>query len=193
MNLSNFNFRDSKKYWLLSEDIPDIPVVDVQILQLVNSNFALPFVFTGSALLSIEGQQITRELSSTAGRCLGGGVLASRDIEWLSSGKIGSQPGDYIPPKKWLSVSKEPQSTLPSEWIAFEYGFILRSPYGQYFGKKWDDVRAISRVRTQVTDWHVRFDADWDSECTSVYAQANAEGMLTIITIANLVGVNNYI
>jgi len=189
MNADEIKFKTSSKFWLLDPSIPRIPSMNLRQLQHVNQKYRLPFVYTDSCLLVPSSQILVDTLIDSAGRCLGGGVIASRDLEWLSKGKNGNQPGDYIPPRTFLSKSKAPQSLLSSEWIALEYGLILKSPFGQLFGKKWDEISGIFKVRSQGNDWHIRFDSNWDESCASIHAQANKQGIQTILSIAKLVGV----
>ena len=127
-----------------------------------------------------------------AGRCLGGGVLASRDLEWLAGGKTGSKPGDYVPTKSFFGSSKEPQSVLPSEWIAFEYGLLLRAPFGPAFVSSWDDVLSMAKVRNQGTDTHIRVDGYFENPGETIFAQANQNGINDLMKIAEVAGVLVY-
>jgi hypothetical protein len=183
------SLRGSKKYWILNSSIPDIEVPRVEFVQQVNMAFSIPFGYTGIALLSPEGQMYAKSLHEDAGRCLGGGVLASRDLEWIAEGKSGNQPGDYVPIKKVFVTSKEPQSRLASEWIAFEYGLLLRAPFGNALLSPWDAVLSIAKVRSQGNDTHIRIDGQFGGEMITIFAQANSHGIETLLTIAHLAGV----
>jgi len=161
MTESESSLRGSKKHWLLDAAIPDIHSPNSKLISQVNTAFKIPFGYTGTALLSPEGQMYAHSLNEIAGRCLGGGVLASRDLEWIGTGKNGTKPGDYVPTKGFLGLSKEPQSVLPSEWIAFEYGLLLRAPFGSALVSSWDNVLSLAKVRSQGKDTHIRIDRDF--------------------------------
>lgn len=193
MSESQGYLKGSKRHWILDASIPDIQYANAQLVKQINSTFRIPFLYTGVALLSPEGQAYASKLLELAGRCLGGGVLASRDLEWIASGKIGDKPGDYVPGKSFFGTSKEPQSVLPSEWIAFEYGLLLRGPYGKALLSSWDDVLAVAKVRTQGMDTHIRIDGDFGGLGTVIFAQANSHGMSDLLKISSLVGVLVYI
>ena len=187
-----FTLKDSKRYWLLNEKIPDINFMDPQYVRSVNQRFRIPFTYTGVVLLSPQGQLYALNLREAGGRSLGGGVFASRDLEWIAAGQSGPKPGDYVPTKGLFGTSKEPQSTLPSEWIALEYGLVMCPPYGNPCVWKWDQVNAIAKVRKQGRDIHIRIDLDWGGQGLSIFGQANAQNMETLLTISALVGVPTY-
>jgi hypothetical protein len=184
--------KSSEKFWILDPSIPDVSFPDAQLIRSINMKHSIPFGYTGTALLSPEGKLYAYGLKDTAGRCLGGGVLASRDLEWMASGNKGPKPGDFIPPKGIFSSSKVPQSYLPSEWIAFEYGLLLRGPYGNPFLSSWDQVLAIAKIRNQGKDTHIRIDGNFGEPGTVVFAQANSLGINDLLKISSIVGVPIY-
>jgi hypothetical protein len=192
MTEENGSLKGSKKYWLLDPQIPNIEYPIAQLVRQVNSAFSIPFGYTGTALLSPEGKMYADSLLNLAGRCLGGGVLASRDLEWMASGKSGVKPGDFVPARGIFTKSKEPQSILPSEWIAFEYGLLLRAPFGSPFVSTWDDVLSIAKVRDQGTDAHVRIDGNFGGLGETIFAQANRNGINDLLKIAEITGVLVY-
>jgi hypothetical protein len=184
--------KNGKRFWTLDSAIPDITYPDPQVIRQINAVNRIPFGYTGAALLSPEGQAYAMALRETAGRCLGGGVLASRDLEWMGSGSHGTKPGDFVPQRGLFTTSKVPQSYLPSEWIAFEYGLLLRGPYGTPFVSAWDEVLAIAKIRTQGTDTHIRIDGNFGGPGVVIFAQANSHGINDILKISSLVGVPVY-
>ena len=186
------SLKSSKKHWILDSSIPDIQIPNAQVVRQINMTFRIPFGYTGTALLSREGQIIANSLKETAGRCLGGGVLASRDLEWFAGGKNGSRPGDYVPAKSFFGSSKEPQSVLPSEWIAFEYGLLLRAPFGSPLLSSWDNVLSMAKVRRQGTDSHIRFDGNFGGPGETIFAQANQNGINDLLKIGEVAGVLVY-
>jgi hypothetical protein len=186
------SLRNSNKHWILDPAIPDIEFAKADFVRQVNMAFSIPFGYTGIALLSPEGQVYAKALLENAGRCLGGGVLASRDLEWIASGKIGEKPGDFVPRRGIFTVSKEPQSVLPSEWIAFEYGLLLRAPFGSALVCAWDDVLSIAKVRTQGHDTHIRLDGGFGGKNVTIFAQANKHGIDALLKISELAGVLVY-
>ena len=192
MTNSKGSLKGSKKFWILDPQVPDIDFPNPQFIRQVNSIYSIPFGYTGSCLLSPEGKRFAKGLFEIAGRCLGGGVLASRDLEWMASGKTGNKPGDYIPNKGIFGFSKEPQSVLPSEWIAFEYGLLLRAPFGTPFVSTWDDVHSIAYVRKQGNDIHIRIDGAFGGVIDPIFAQANKNGINDLITISATAGVLVY-
>ena len=192
MSKSEHTLKNGKRFWLLDPSIPDIRFPSGQIVRQVNMTFRIPFAYTGIALLSPEGQSYAMGLKEIAGRCLGGGVLASRDLEWLANGKNGNKPGDYIPAKSLFGLSKEPQSVLPSEWIAFEYGLLLTAPFGTPMVSSWDDVLSVAKVRTQGRDIHIRIDGHFGDPGETIFAQANQNGIDALLKISEIVGVPVY-
>jgi hypothetical protein len=192
MSESEITLKNSRRHWLLDASIPDIPYPSAQLIRQVNMTFRIPFGYTGVALLSPEGQAYASRLREIAGRCLGGGVLASRDLEWLANGKNGTKPGDYVPAKTFLGTSKEPQSVLPSEWIAFEYGLLLRAPFGSPLVSSWDDVSSMARVRNQGKDSHIRIDGHFGTPGETIFAQANQNGINDLLKIGAMTGVLVY-
>ena len=192
MSESEHSLKGSKKHWILDTSIPDIQFPSAQLVRQINMTFRIPFGYTGIALLSPEGQMYANQLKEMAGRCLGGGVLASRDLEWIARGKNGNKPGDYVPAKTFLGKSKEPQSVLPSEWIAFEYGLLLRAPFGSPLVSSWDDVLSMARVRNQGTDSHIRIDGYFETPGETIFAQANQNGINDLLKIGEAAGVLVY-
>jgi len=192
MGKSEFSLKGSNRHWILDTSIPDIQYASAQLVRQINTTFRIPFGYTGTALLSPEGQMYANGLKEMAGRCLGGGVLASRDLEWIASGKNGVKPGDYVPAKNFFGTSKEPQSVLPSEWIAFEYGLMLRAPFGSPLVSSWDDVLSIAKVRNQGFDSHIRIDGNFGGPGETIFAQANKNGINDFLKIAALTGVLVY-
>jgi len=192
MTEPEFTLKNGKRFWLLDSAIPEITYPSAQLIRQVNMTFRIPFGYTGIALLSPEGQAYANSLKGIAGRCLGGGVLASRDLEWIASEKKGSKPGDYVPSKTFFGVSKEPQSVLPSEWIAFEYGLLLTAPFGTPMVSSWDDVLSIAKVRTQGRDIHIRIDGNFGDPGETIFAQANQNGIGALMTISEIAGVPVY-
>lgn len=192
MTDSEHSMRGSKKHWILDPSIPDITFPSAQIVRQVNVTHRIPFGYTGTALLSPEGQMYAQQLREIAGRCLGGGVLASRDLEWIARGKNGTKPGDYVPAKSFLGTSKEPQSILPSEWIAFEYGLLLRAPFGSPLVSSWDDVLSMAKVRDQGKDSHIRIDGHFGTPGEMIFAQANQNGINDLLKIGEIAGVLVY-
>jgi hypothetical protein len=192
MSESEHTLKNSRRYWLLDASIPDIPYPSAQLIRQINMSFSIPFGYTGVALLSPEGQAFANSLREMAGRCLGGGVLASRDLEWLANGKKGTKPGDYVPTKSLFGSSKEPQSVLPSEWIAFEYGLLLTAPFGSPLVSSWDDVLSVAKVRTQGRDIHIRIDGYFGEPGETIFAQANQNGITALMKICELAGVPVY-
>jgi len=186
------SLKDSNRFWILDPSIPDIEYPSPQLIQQVNMMHAIPFGYTGSALLSPEGQRVAMAMKNLAGRCLGGGVLSSRDLEWIGSGKSGNKPGDYVPARGLFGSSKEPQSVLPSEWIAFEYGLALRAPFGSVLISNWDNVLSIASVRKQGRDLHIRIDGKFGGSVEPIFAQANQNGIGTLMRIAEISGVLVY-
>ena len=167
----------------------EITTFDPQLIKTVNQRWPLPFLYTGTALLSFEGTVLAKRVDDITGKCLGGGVIASRDLEWMGKGSIGEKPGDYIPQSNLFGVSKEPQSVLPSEWIAFEFGIILRGPFGTPFLSSWDDIQSVAKVREQKNDLHLRIDGNFNAPGATIFMQANRQAMQDLMTIAALTGV----
>jgi hypothetical protein len=192
MDDSEDTLRNSKRHWILPSEVPDISTAEPQYIRQVNLKFSFPFLYTGSALLSPEGKMYAKGIFEVAGRCLGGGVLASRDLEWLAKGSVGEKPGDYTPTRGLFGPSKEPQSALPSEWIAFEYGLLLRGPYGSPLVSSWDHVLTVSQVRKQGNDRHIRIDGYFGAENTTIFAQANQHAIKDLLIIVELTGVPVY-
>ena len=192
MSNSEYTMKSSKRHWLLDSSVPDLSYPSAQLIRQINATSRIPFGYTGVALLSPPGQAYANSLKEMAGRCRGGGVLASRDLEWLAKGKNGVKPGDYVPTKSLFGSSKEPQSILPSEWIAFEYGLLLAAPFGSPVASSWDGVLSVAKVRTQGRDIHIRIDGHFSEPGESIFAQANQNGITTLMKICEVAGVPVY-
>lgn len=190
------NLKDSKRFLLLPDFTPEVTEPNMNQLRNINhdmkSFFSPGYFYSGSALLCPESRAIVAELKNSAGKCLGGGVLASRDLEWIGKGKNGEKPGRYIPQKKLFGYETTPQSYLPSEWALLEYGLWLRPPYGDYLLIKYDDVFAITMTLKQGKDKHIQFDGKFGDGITEIHAQANATAIGNILEIAAKVGVPTY-
>lgn len=187
------NLKSSARHYLLPDRLPEI--TELHPVQLKNINrdikhyFKPDFFYSGSAFLSPMGKALASRVREAAGKCLGGGVLASRDLEWISEGRQGTKPGQFVPLKTFFGYSKEPQSYLPSEWIAFEYGLMLNPPTGGALLNKWDEIDAITLTFKQGRDFHIRIDGKFAGVETQINAQANSSGINTLLDIAQNVGV----
>lgn len=184
---------DSSRRYLLPDRLPEIFDTNPVQLKIINhdakSYFQPDFFYSGAALLSPEGKRLALESKIQMGKCLGGGVMASLDLEWLGAGKRGSQPGAFTPRRRLVGIDKEPQSHLPSEWITFEYGVILRPPYGDFLVNSWDEINSMVTTTRQGRDLHIRIDGRFAGGVTQINGQANAMGMTTLLTIAGFAGV----
>lgn len=185
----NFNLKRSTRKWCLSPEIPELSSMNPILIREINQNFQLPFLYTGSSLLSPVGKKLAHLFLDAAGRCLGGGVFSSRDLEWLAKGSRGEKPGDYIPSRGLLGITKKPQSINPSEWIAFEFGILLLPPTDKQLILQWDQVNEVKVIRQQSRDLHIKLDLTIDAQSVSIFGQANANGMQNLISIAHVMGV----
>lgn len=183
----------SKRHYLLPERLPEIFTLNQRQIRNINhdmkSYFKPDFFYSGAALLSPQGKYDAQQVRKVAGKCLGGGVLSSRDLEWWVDGMNGPQPGPYLPKKGLFGYSKEPQSFLESEWIAFEYGLMLSPPRGNALLKKWDEVRRIEKTLKQGNDLHICISIEFDSQVINFNAQANAQAIGNLMEIAAITGV----
>lgn len=183
----------SKRHYLLPERLPEILTLNQVQLRNINGDmkfhFKPDFFYSGAALLSSQGKYDAQQVKSVAGKCLGGGVLSSRDLEWWVDGMNGPQPGQYLPKKSIFGYSKEPQSLLESEWIAFEFGLMLSPPRGNALLKKWDEIRNIEKTLKQGNDLHIRITVDFESKVIDFNAQANAQAIGNLLEIAAITGV----
>jgi len=190
------DFSKGKRFYLLPDRLPEIfntsPTQIRNINRDLKIHFQPDFFYSGAGLLSSEGKQVAATLRQSAGKCLGGGVFASRDLEWFANGKVGQQPGQFYPTKTLFGYSKDPQSFLPSEWIACEYALALRPPYGPVLLSSWDDVYAMAKTIKQGKDLHVRIDGNFGSGISQINAQANALSIINLLEIAAHAGVPTY-
>lgn len=193
---SPINLKSSKRFLLLPDFTPEI--TELNMVQLRNINYDMKSVFSpgyfysGSALLCPESRAIAAELKTSAGKCLGGGVLASRDLEWIGKGMVGEKPGQYFPKKKFFGYEETPQSFLPSEWALFEYGIWLCSPYGDAILIKYDDLFAVTQTLIQGRDKHIQIDGNFGRQITEIHGQANSTAMDNLMTIVAKAGVPTY-
>lgn len=184
---------NSKRHYLLPERLPEI--LSLNQVQLRNINHDMKFYFqpdffySGAALLSPQGKYDAQQVRNVAGKCLGGGVLSSRDLEWWVDGMKGPQPGQYLPKKGIFGYAKEPQSFLESEWIAFEFGLMLSPPRGDALLKKWDEIRKIEKTLKQGNDLHIKIEVEFESTVIAFNAQANAQAISNLLEIAAITGV----
>lgn len=151
--------------------------------------FAPDFFYSGAALLSLEGRMTAAKYRETAGKCLGGGVLSSRDLDWFAAGRKGAQPEQFVPRKKLFGYDSQPQSALPSEWIALEYALILAPAYGPAIIVSWDDVGAIAVTLKQGKDLHARIEGNFPADIRKIGVQANAQSITNLMEIAASAGV----
>jgi len=183
----------SKRHYLLPEQLPEIFKLNQVQLRNINHDmkfhFKPDFFYSGAALLSPQGKYDAQQVRGVAGKCLGGGVLSSRDLEWWVDGMNGPQPGQYLPKKGLLGYSKEPQSLLESEWIAFEFGLMLSPPRGNALLKKWDEIKKIEKTLKQGNDLHICISIDFESQVIDINAQANAQAIGNLLDIAAITGV----
>jgi hypothetical protein len=183
----------SKRHYLLPERLPEISTLNQVQLRNINhdmkSYFNPDFFYSGAALLSAQGKYDAQQVRGVAGKCLGGGVLSSRDLEWWVDGMNGPQPGQYSPKKGLFGYSKEPQSRLDSEWIAFEFGLMLSPPRGNALLKKWDEIRKIEKTLKQGNDLHICISIEFDSQIINFNAQANSQAISNLLEIAAITGV----
>jgi hypothetical protein len=118
--------KDSKKYFLLSENQGN-----------------LPFKIVPLKILTPNGQNLVKEFRSTKGEFLGGGVMKSRDFE--DQAKKSPQAMEiyqrvqmqtaFMSHKDVVKLS----SQVTSEWIAFEYSLVIsQTMYGFITSIKWD-------------------------------------------------------
>jgi hypothetical protein len=190
------SLKSSKRFLLLPDFTPE--VIEPNMVQLKNINhdgkavFSPGYFYSGAAFLSPESRKIVVSLREMAGKCLGGGVLASRDLEWIGKGMAGEKPGQFFPKKKFFGYEDTPQSFLPSEWALFEYGLWLSPPYGEALLIKYDDVLAVTQTLTQGRDKHIQIDGNFGQQITEIHGQANATAMDNLLTIVGKAGVPTY-
>ena len=183
------DFKESTKFFLLSSDLPDIAKPNPQMIREINKVFSLPFLYMGSALLSHNGHNKVEQWKEVLGRCIGGGVVSSRDLDWYASGMEGNQPGDYVPERKLFSMSKTPQSFIDHEWIAFEYALMFNLRGGGGLVNPWDSIELIEKVRRQGRDWHWRIKGRFAGRFESLHGQANRNNVQSLMDIARAVGI----
>jgi len=187
------SFLNGKRKYLLPDRLPEIfelrPVQLKNINHDIKSYFSPDFFYSGAALLSPRGKQVAKALRENVGKCIGGGVLSSRDLEWYGLGKLGPQPGQYLPEKSFFGYSKTPQSHESSEWIAFEFGLVLMPPSGNTLLAGWDDIAQMEVTLKQGKDLHIKISGDFVGDSLHVNAQANAMGINTLLDIGQIVGV----
>jgi hypothetical protein len=183
------DYKSGDRRFLLDIRIPEIELPIPQLIRKTNINFKLPFTYTGSALLSPQGQHLVRQMKDSTGRCLGGGVVSSRDLDWYANGMQGEQPGDYSPEKKLFRLSRQPQSLVDHEWIAFEYALMFNLNGGGGLLNSWDSIRLIEKVRTQGGDWHWKVQGKFAGKFEFLHGQANKHNVKTLMDIARAVGI----
>lgn len=183
------DFRKGKKYFLLDEGIPSIDYPDPRLLKEINDAFEIPFSYTGACLLTPNGKGQVVQWESYLGRCLGGGVFSSRDLDWYEKGMQGDKPGDYVPSKRMFFRSKSPQSLIDNEWIAFEYALMFNL-YGSGLVNPWESIQSIEKIRSQGQDWHICINGQFAGAFNSVYGQANKHNIKTLLDIAQAVGID---
>lgn len=190
------SLRSSARHYLLPDRLPEI--TQLSTVQILNINrdmrhyFQPDFFYSGAALLSPEGKAFAGALREQAGKCLGGGVIASRDLDWFGGGRTGPQPEPYMPQKRLFGYDNVPQSTFPSEWIALEFALILRPAFGTAIVSSWDDIHAVAITLKQGKDLHVRIDGKFPEAISRINAQANLQSIKNLMEIAAITGVPVY-
>jgi len=181
-------FRKSSRKYLLPDWFYDIERPNPEIIRQINSLRQVPFQYTSWALLSPEGKAAAKHFAKDAGRCLGGGVLASRDLDWYSTGMEGEQPAEVLPKGGFFSGKLPPQSYIESEWVAFEYAILFLTRNNGIINS-WDSISNIKKLGKQGSDIYVRFEGRFAGKFTRISAQSNKWGMTTLLQIAELTGV----
>jgi len=123
--------KDSKKYFLLSENQGNIP-----------------FKIVTLKILTPNGQELVEDFRSTKGEFLGGGVMKSQDFE--NEARKNPQAMEiyqrmqmqtaFMSHREVVKLSTQ----LTSEWIAFEYSLVVsQTMYGSITSIKWDLIDQI--------------------------------------------------
>jgi len=181
-------FRNSSRKYLLPDIYPDLETPNPALVRQINNLRLVPFQYTGFALLSPEGKAAAKHFAKDAGRCLGGGVLASRDLDWYSTGMEGEQPTEVLPRGGFFSGKLPPQSYMESEWVAFEYAILFLTSSNGIINS-WDSLHNIKKLGKQGSDIYVRFEGRFAGKFSRISAQSNKWGMTTLLKIAELTGV----
>jgi hypothetical protein len=123
--------KDSKKYFLLSKNIGNIPFKIVPV-----------------KILTPNGQKHVIDFHETKGEFLGGGVMKSSDFE-----RVAKQNPNAVAVRQRVEMqlsfmSKTEQlkmsTQITSEWIAFEYSLVIsQTLYGLSTSIKWDKFDQI--------------------------------------------------
>lgn len=123
--------KNSKKYFLISENLGKIP-----------------FKIVTLKILTPNGQKHVEDFRQTKGEFLGGGVMKSADFE-----KHAQQNPNALAVRQRVEIqlsfmSKKEQlkmsTQITSEWIAFEYSLVIsQTLYGLSTSIKWDKFEQI--------------------------------------------------
>lgn len=123
--------KDSKKYFLLSENIGKIP-----------------FKLVPLKILTTYGQKHVIDFRETKGEFLGGGVMKSVDFEKQAQQNPNALAVRQRVEMQLSFMSKTEQlkmsTQITSEWIAFEYSLVIsQTLYGLSTSIKWDKFDQI--------------------------------------------------
>jgi len=123
--------KDSKKYFLLSENIGKIP-----------------FKLVPLKILTTYGQEHVIDFRETKGEFLGGGVMKSVDFEKQAQQNPNALAVRQRVEMQLSFMSKTEQlkmsTQITSEWIAFEYSLVIsQTLYGLSTSIKWDKFDQI--------------------------------------------------
>lgn len=123
--------KDSKKYFLLSENIGKIPFKIVPV-----------------KILTPNGQEHVIDFRETKGEFLGGGVMKSSDFERVAQQNPNALAVRQRVEMQLSFMSKTEQlkmsTQITSEWIAFEYSLVIsQTLYGLSTSIKWDKFDQI--------------------------------------------------
>ena len=124
--------RDSTKYFLLSQNPPEL----------------MPFRVVPLEILTPNGRGLVEDFRESTGEFLGGGVMKSKDFEAEARKKPNAVAIRKNLEKQIAQMPKGERirmsTYITSEWIAFEYALVISvTIYGLIVSIKWDQIEMM--------------------------------------------------
>ena len=147
--------------------------------------------------LSSYGKIVSKRYLNEAGRCLGGGVLKSKQLESIGkSTPMGKQIYDgqlRLLAKKNSRDALQAARDLQSEWFALEYALVLTVPMCDFHVPiRWDRITSLHVTKSGFLSKDLTVVVKYLENglaSKEIQFQSNAEGAQALLAIANQCGV----
>ena len=148
--------------------------------------------------LSSYGKIVSKRYLNEGGRCLGGGVIQSKQLESLGkstpSGKAIYDGQRRALAKKKARDALQAARDLQSEWFALEYALVFTVPMCDFhFPIRWDRITSMSISKSGFMSKDLTIVLKYLENglvLKELQFQSNAQGAQALMAIANKCGVS---